>query len=53
MTMTRRDAVASLTLFAELLASSRDVEAQGLPQTAAAPRPPVFKQDLPPLNIKD
>jgi quercetin dioxygenase-like cupin family protein len=53
MTMTRRDAVASLTLFAELIASHRDAEAQTSPQPAATPRPPVFKHDLPDLNVKD
>jgi quercetin dioxygenase-like cupin family protein len=53
MTMTRRDAVASLTLFAELIASSRDAEAQTSPQPAAAPRPPVFKHDLPNVNMND
>ena len=53
MIMTRRDAVASFTLFAELIASSRDAEAQTPPQPAAAPRPPVFKQDLPDLTMND
>ena len=44
--MTRRDAVASLALFADLIASSRPADAQG--QTPpAAPRPPVFVHDLP------
>jgi quercetin dioxygenase-like cupin family protein len=53
MIVTRRDAVASFTLFAELIASSRDAEAQTPSQPAAASRPPVFKHDLPNLNIND
>ena len=53
MTMTRRDAVASLTLLAELIASSRDAEGQTSAQPAAAPRPPVFKHDLPNVNMND
>ena len=52
MTMTRRDAVASFALFAELLASSRDAGAQR--DTApATPRPPVFKHDLPNVSMED
>ncbi len=52
--MTRRDAVASFALFAELLASAGAEAAQ--PQTApaappAAPRPPVFKHDLPNVTM--
>src|SRR6476469_8228334 len=47
MMMTRRDAVAAFALFAEMLASSRDANAQ----TPAAPRPPVFKQDLPNVSL--
>jgi quercetin dioxygenase-like cupin family protein len=53
MIMTRRDAVASFTLFAELIASSLDAEAQTSPQPAAAPRPPIFKHDLPDVNMND
>lgn len=54
MMITRRDAVASFALFAELVASGQLAEAQA--QTApasppAAPRPPVFKQDLPNLTL--
>jgi len=50
MLMTRRDAVAAFALFAEMLASGRDAEAQG--QTpAAAPRPPVFLQELPKVSL--
>ena len=50
--MTRRDAVASFALFAELLASSRDAGAQR--DTApATPRPPVFKHDLPNVSMED
>ena len=54
MIMTRRAAVASLALFAELLAFNRDAGAE--PQTApgtpaAAPRPPVFTHDLPNLTL--
>ena len=54
MMMTRRDAVAAFALFAELLASSTDLAAdtQTAPGTApAAPRPPVFKQDLPNVSL--
>jgi quercetin dioxygenase-like cupin family protein len=46
MMMTRRDAVASLAVFAELLASGRQVDAQ-------SPPPPVFKHDLPNLTMDD
>jgi quercetin dioxygenase-like cupin family protein len=50
--MTRRDAVAAFALFADLLASSRPAGAQT--QTPpAAPRPPVFKHDLPNLTMDD
>jgi quercetin dioxygenase-like cupin family protein len=56
MMITRRDAVASFALFAELVASGRLAAAQT--QTApasppAAPRPPVFKHDLPNLTMDD
>ena len=52
--MTRRDAVFSFALFAELLASGRyvDAQAQTAPATPpAAPRPPVFKHDLPSVTM--
>ena len=52
--ITRRDAVASFALFAELVASGRLAEAQTQAPPAsspAAPRPPVFKQDLPNLAL--
>jgi quercetin dioxygenase-like cupin family protein len=52
--ITRRDAVVSLTLFADLLASRA---AGAGPQGAAAPQgtapPPVFKHDLPNLTMDD
>ena len=51
MEVTRRDAVAAFMLFTELIASTRDAEAQNPPQPAAASRPPVFKQDLPNVNM--
>jgi quercetin dioxygenase-like cupin family protein len=50
MIMTRRNAVASFALFAELLASGRHADAQPQAGTAtppASPLPPVFKHDLP------
>jgi len=53
MMMNRRDAVASLALFAELLASTRHAEAQSqtaAAQPAAAP-PPVFVHDLPNVSL--
>ena len=55
MMMTRRDAVASLTLFAELLAASAQANAQPQAGSSAppAPLPPVFKHDLPNLTMDD
>ena len=49
MLMTRRNAVASFALFAELIASARDANAQ---TPAAAPRSPI-KFDLPNLTMDD
>ena len=53
--MNRRDAVASLAVFAELLASAARADAHGQPpsSTPPAPRPPVFKHDLPNLTMDD
>ena len=48
--MTRRDAVAAFALFADLLASGRDADAQTA-TPPAAPRPPVFKHDLPDVTM--
>src|SRR6202165_940635 len=56
MMMTRRDAVASFALFAELLASGRHANAQTQTEPAsppAVPRPPVFKHDLPSVTMDD
>jgi quercetin dioxygenase-like cupin family protein len=56
MMMTRRDAVASFALFAELLASGRHASAQpqaGPATPPASPAPPVFKHDLPNLTLDD
>jgi quercetin dioxygenase-like cupin family protein len=56
MMMTRRDAVASFTLFAELLASGRhaDAQTQTAPSTPpASPRPPIFTHDLPNVTMDD
>ena len=47
--LSRRDAVASFALFAELLASGRPLDA--LAQTTPAAPPPVFKHDLPNLTM--
>ena len=58
MMMTRRDAVASFALFAELLASGRHADAQT--QAGAGPAappgpalPPVFRHDLPNVTLDD
>ena len=51
MMISRRDAVASFALFAELIASGRLAEAQTQATPAAAP--PVFKHDLPNLTMDD
>jgi quercetin dioxygenase-like cupin family protein len=48
MIVSRRDAVASFALLAELVASGGLAEAQTAP---AAPLPPVFKNDLPNLTM--
>ena len=55
MTLTRRDALASFALLAELLASARSADAGQPPAAAPAtpPRPPVFKHDLPNLTLDD
>ena len=56
MMMTRRDAVASLTLFAELLATGgrADAQTQAGPTPSAGPAlPPVFKHDLPNVTMDD
>jgi quercetin dioxygenase-like cupin family protein len=56
MMITRRDAVASFALFAELVASSHLDAAQTQTAPASpptAPRPPVFKHDLPNLTMED
>ena len=51
MMMSRRDAVASFALFAELLASGRHTGAQT--QAGPATPPPVFKHDLPNVTMDD
>jgi quercetin dioxygenase-like cupin family protein len=53
--MTRRDLVASFALFAEVLASVREADARTQAPAAApqAPRPPVFKHDLPNITMDD
>ncbi len=54
MMMSRRDLVASFALFAEVIASTRHADAQTQTAPAAgaqAPRPPVFKHDLPNVNL--
>jgi quercetin dioxygenase-like cupin family protein len=56
MMMTRRDAVASFALFAELLASGRLAHAEpqaGSATPPATPAPPVFKHDLPNVMLDD
>ena len=54
MMITRRDAVASFALFAELVASGRLAEAQTPAASATTtPRPRVFKHDLPNLTMDD
>jgi quercetin dioxygenase-like cupin family protein len=49
MDMNRRDAIGSLTLFAEFLALAGVAQAQT--PAPAAPRPPVFVHDLPNVNL--
>lgn len=52
MTITRRDALASLAVFAEFLTSAGQADAQGTQATPAAPaQPPVFVQSLPNVSL--
>ena len=51
MMMTRRDAVASFALLAELIASGAGADARSIPAAPAAPRPPLFTHDLPALTM--
>ena len=52
--MNRRDALGSLALFAELIVSPEGAAAASQPPSSApAPRPPVFKHDLPNLTLDD
>ena len=51
MMITRRDAVASLALFAEMLALNGEVSAEAQTTPAPAPPPPVFTHDLPNLTM--
>ena len=55
MMITRRDVVASFALLADFLAADGHVGAQTAPPSAApaAPRPPIFKHDLPNLTLDD
>jgi quercetin dioxygenase-like cupin family protein len=54
MMMTRRDAVASFALFADLIASARPADAESqAPSAPAAGRPPVFVHDLPNVTMDD
>jgi len=48
MDLTRREAIASFAVLAELLASATDTSAQA---PAATPAPPVFVQSLPNVNL--
>lgn len=50
MKMTRRDALTSFALLAELAASGRDASAQGQPAAAAVH--PVFQHDLPDVDLE-
>jgi quercetin dioxygenase-like cupin family protein len=53
--ISRRDALGSLAVFANLLGSAGELTAQtgAATQTPPAPRPPVFKHDLPNLTMED
>jgi quercetin dioxygenase-like cupin family protein len=50
--MTRRDAVGSLALLAELIASGGQAHAQTSPSAAPAGRGPVFQHDLPDITME-
>jgi quercetin dioxygenase-like cupin family protein len=53
--LSRRDAVASFALFADLVASGRhlDALAQTTPAAPGTPPPPVFRHDLPRVTMDD
>jgi quercetin dioxygenase-like cupin family protein len=48
MMMNRREVVAAFALFSEMIASATRADAQA----PATPNPPVFKHDLPPVNLE-
>lgn len=52
MSLTRRDALLSVPLFAEVLTSAL-AEAQTQTAPTSTPRPPVFKHDLPNVTMDD
>jgi quercetin dioxygenase-like cupin family protein len=53
--ISRRDALGSLVVFAEMIAANGRVHAQAAAGAAGqpAPRPPVFKHDLPNVSLDD
>lgn len=51
--LSRRDAVASFALFADLVASARHLDAFAQSPPAGGTPPPVFKHDLPNLTMDD
>jgi len=51
MMMNRREVVAAFAVFAEMIASSHEAVAQTPAPAAAAPRPPVFVQELPKVSL--
>ena len=55
MLITRRDAVASFALLSDLLAAEAEAAAQTSQPSAesTAPRPPIFKHDLPSVTLDD
>src|SRR5262245_51698892 len=51
--MTRRDAVGSLAVLAEMLATGGRARAEGQAASERPPRAPVFKRDLPNVTMDD
>ena len=51
MVMNRREAVAAFAVFSELLGRRLDADGQAPSAAPPAPRPPVFKHDLPNVSL--